>query len=182
MSSVLVSNVLDYHLYTPVVAGEGKLLGYPSMDGKGVIASPGLSLSIVANSQYKDEAWEVIKAFFGEEAQVEMSEDETALPVLRSAFEKIGKETMERIDRVYQVYLENRDSLYYYGGEYFPCDPNLVGELTELIESVRYTNHQDEALMNILLEETGGYFSGSRSAEDVLKNVDNRAKQIVQEQ
>ena len=182
MSSVLVSNVLDYHLYTTVVAGEGKLLGYPSMDGKGVIASPGLSLSIVANSQYKDEAWEVIKAFFGEEAQVEMSEDETALPVLRSAFEKIGKETMERIDRVYQVYLENRDSLYYYGGEYFPCDPNLVGELTELIESVRYTNHQDEALMNILLEETGGYFSGSRSAEDVLKNVDNRAKQIVQEQ
>ena len=33
----------------------------------------------------------------------------------------------------------------------------------------------------ILSEEAAGYFAGSRSEEDVLKNIDNRAKQILQE-
>ena len=182
MSPISLYSMLDYHLYTTLLAGKGKILGYPSMEGKGVIALPGVSLSIVANSDYKDEAWEVIKAFFGEEAQYEIAKGDESMPVLRSAFEKIGKETMERIDRAYQVYLEDRDSLYYYGGEYFPCDPDMLGELTELVESVRYSDHQDQAVMNILVEETGGFFAGSRSAEDVLKTVDNRAKQIVQEQ
>ncbi|MBR5039716.1 MAG: extracellular solute-binding protein [Clostridiales bacterium] len=180
-TSVNIYSFIDYHLYTTILPGEGKLVGYPSTQGKGVIATSGLSLSIVANSDYKDEAWEVIKAFLEEDVQIKMAQTDSVLPIRRSAFEKIGKETQERIDRAYQAYLKNKEDFSYYGGVYFPADPNLVDELTEIVESVRFSNHYDEALMNILLEETAGYFSGSRSAEDVLKNVDNRAKQIVQE-
>ena len=110
-----------------------------------------------------------------------MAERDSCIPVLRSAFEKIANETKEKIDRVYQVYLESMGSFDYYGGVYFPAASDLVDEFREIIESVNYSFHQDPAVMDILQEETAGYFSGSRSAEDVLKNVDNRAKQIVQE-
>ncbi len=181
MAPVSVNNILDYHLYTTLVPGEGKLLGYPTAQGKGIIASPGLSLSIVASSESKDASWEVIRAFMEEEAQLNMAERDSCIPVLRSAFEKIANETKEKIDRVYQVYLESMGSFDYYGGVYFPAASDLVDEFREIIESVNYSFHQDPAVMDILQEETAGYFSGSRSAEDVLKNVDNRAKQIVQE-
>lgn len=181
MHHVNINSFVDYHVFTSVIPGDGKLVGYPSTDGKGVVMAPGLSLSIVANSEYKDESWEVIKAFLEEDVQIKMAQTDSVLPIRRSAFEKIGKETEEKINRVYEHYLESKEGFDYYGGAYFPCDPNFVDELTEIVESVRFSNHYDEALMNVLLEETAGYFSGSRSAEDVLKNVDNRAKQIVQE-
>ena len=181
MHHVNINSFVDYHVFTSVIPGDGKLVGYPSTDGKGVVMAPGLSLSIVANSEYKDESWEVIKAFLEEEVQIKMAQTDSILPIRRSAYETIGKETQEKINRVYEHYLESKEGFDYYGGAYFPCDPDFVDELTEIVESVRFSNHHDEALMNILLEETAGYFAGSRSAEDVLKNVDNRAKQIVQE-
>ena len=54
-------------------------------------------------------------------------------------------------------------------------------ELTEIVESVRFCIHKDDAVMDIIRDESAGYFLGSRTAEDVLKIVDNRARQVVQE-
>ena len=39
----------------------------------------------------------------------------------------------------------------------------------------------DEAVFNIIVEEAAGYFAGDRTIDDVLKNIQNRAKLIVTE-
>ncbi|HBZ77731.1 MAG TPA: hypothetical protein DEO39_03365 [Clostridiales bacterium] len=174
MCDVTVSDFQDYHLYKQVVPGGGKLLGYPSAQKKGILADPVKSISIVEASPYKKEAWSIIKSFFGEESQLET----TAFPVSRSAFAKIGQEETDKLARVYEYFLKSRDQK---DVIYYPADPNMPEELTEIVESVRFCIHRDDAVMDIIKDESAGYFLGSRTAEDVLKIVDNRARQVVQE-
>ena len=174
MCDVTVSDFQDYHLYKQVVPGGGKLLGYPSAQKKGILADPVKSISIVESSPYKKEAWSIIKSFFGEESQLET----TAFPVSRSAFAKIGQEETDKLARVYDYFLKSRDQK---DVIYYPADPNMPEELTEIVESVRFCIHKDDAVMDIIRDESAGYFLGSRTAEDVLKIVDNRARQVVQE-
>ena len=65
---------------------------------------------------------------------------------------------------------------------YFPADEGMPGELRELVENVRFSAHVNMSAMGIIQEEAAAYFQDSRSAEDVLRNIDNRANQLVQEQ
>lgn len=174
MCNVTVSDFQDYHLYKQAVPGGGKLLGYPSIQKKGILVDPVKSISIVESSPYKKEAWSIIKNFYGEESQLETS----AFPVSRSAFAKLGKEETDKIARVYEYYLKSSDKQ---DAKYFPADPNMPEELTEIVESVRFCIHKDDAVMDIIKDESAGYFLGSRTAEDVLKIVDNRSRQVVQE-
>ena len=63
----------------------------------------------------------------------------------------------------------------------FPATDDDINELREIIKGVKASYHTDAAVMDVIKEEAPGYFTGSRSAEEVLKNIDNRALLIVQE-
>ena len=54
-------------------------------------------------------------------------------------------------------------------------------ELTKLIEGVSQAEKSDTDVVNIILEEAPGFFSGQRTVEDVCKNIQNRATTVVQE-
>ena len=100
----------------------------------------------------------------------------------RSVFEKTSHETVERVNNTYDCYLTDLKK----GNDagsciYFQADEAMVDEVREIIESVRISGHYDSAVMSIIDEETAGYFQDSRSAEDVLKTIDNRARQIIAE-
>ena len=174
MSEVQIDSFQDYHIFSSVIPEGGKLLGYPTSSGKGVIALPYSSASIVSSSGFKDEAWEIIKSLYSEDAQIEAG----ALPMNRAAFEKNGKEDLEKIGRVYDAFLKEKQSSDF---TYFPADPDMVDEIKGIVEEIKYSMHRDEAVLEIIKEETGGYFYDTRSAQEVLKNVDNRARQVVQE-
>ena len=176
MSSVTVEGFNDYHMIKNTIPGGGKLLGYPSFSGKGVVALPSSSLAIVASSGYKDEAWEIIRSFYSDEAQNALGD--SGFPLSRAAFEKTGEECSEKIGRVYDYYRKNEG---YYDCVYFPMDPNMVDEVREIIEGIKYSMHRDAAVLQIVEEETAGYFYDARPAQEVLKTVDNRARQIVAE-
>ena len=79
--------------------------------------------------------------------------------------------------------------------EYFEQNPYMVGKvtfypevkqedidtLTSLVEKADTIISDDEAVFNIIAEEAAGYFAGDRTIDDVLKNIQNRTKIIVQE-
>ena len=51
----------------------------------------------------------------------------------------------------------------------------------DTVRSVTCAISKDEALINIVKDEADGYFTGSRTVEDVLANIDKRAAQVVKE-
>ncbi|MBO4688728.1 MAG: extracellular solute-binding protein [Clostridiales bacterium] len=176
----------DYCFYHGVVGGCGRYVGYPTIGGNGVAASANMSLAILSSSKYQDESWEIIKSFYSEEAQIKMCEQSQyaggGFPMRRSVFEKTSHETVERVNNTYDCYLTDLKK----GNDagsciYFQADEAMVDEVREIIESVRISGHYDSAVMTIIEEETAGYFQDSRSAEDVLKTIDNRARQIIAE-
>ena len=66
-----------------------------------------------------------------------------------------------------------------------PYFPEVLAEdidtLQSLAEKADTMISDDEAVFNIIVEEAAGYFAGDRTIDDVLKNIQNRAKLIVTE-
>jgi len=182
MISVRISDLNDYSLYQGLVEGNGKFIGYPTLTGSGVRAQSLESLAIYAGSPYKDEAWEVIRSFFTSEAQLAVtSESDKGFPLLRSAFDEEAKAEKEKIDVAYEAYLKDAALNDVWGTIVYPVQDGQIDDLRAIIENVRCSYHTDEAVMDVILEEAPGYFKDARSAEEVLKNIDNRAQKIVQE-
>ena len=181
-----VWNVAEYNLMKNLLAEKGKLVGCPTFKGEGVTAGSGISLSIVASTKYKDEAWELIRSFYTEEAQRELGESyqmrEGGFAMRKTVFDEVCVNTVEKINRVYDRVKEDasRDPDLD-DTKYFRADEATLDELHEIVEGVHCSVKIVGSVWDIIGEEAEGYFAGSRSAEDVLKNIDNRARQIVQE-
>ena len=181
-----VWNVAEYNMMKNLLAEKGKLVGCPTFKGEGVTAGSGISLSIVASTKYKDEAWELIRSFYTEEAQRELGESyqmrEGGFAMRKTVFDEVCVNTVEKINRVYDRVKEDasRDPDLD-DTKYFRADEATLDELHEIVEGVHCSVKIVGSVWDIIGEEAEGYFAGSRSAEDVLKNIDNRARQIVQE-
>ena len=182
MIGVNITNLNDYSLFQGVIDGKGKLVGYPTLQGNGVLAQPGESMAIFAGSPYKDEAWDVIRSFFTSEAQQAVTMGiGRGLPLKRSAYDEKTKAEKEKIAAAYVDYQKDAAQNENCGMILYPVKDGQIDELRTIIESVRCSYHTDEAVMGVIMEEAPGYFTGSRSAGDVLKNTDKRALLIVQE-
>ncbi|MCR5275462.1 MAG: extracellular solute-binding protein [Clostridiales bacterium] len=186
MAELSVRSFTDYNFYKKVVDGKGKFVGYPSVDGKGITAMATHSLSILASSDYKDEAWEIIKSFYTEEGQTALINNkgvrEYGLPMMKRVFDKMGSDSLKLINEAYDYARKDPEMGDHYHIVYFPADEGMPDELRSLVENVRYSAHVNMSAMGIIQEEAAAYFQDSRSAEDVLRNIDNRANQLVQEQ
>ena len=53
--------------------------------------------------------------------------------------------------------------------------------LTAIVENVTQSAGFDTDVWAIVSEESAGFFAGSRTVEDVCKNIQNRASKVVQE-
>ena len=186
MLDVRIPSVYEYAFYNGLTEGKARLVGYPSVDGKGIVASPRFSLAIVNTSSHPDEAWDIVKAFYSEEAQKLLTHNKSwtgsSFPIRISTFEEESNEAVELINEAREKYLELRNNPEYDSSAvYFPVDENLTDKLKEIVTGISCTTLSDTAILDIINEEASGYFVGARSAEDVLKIIDKRAKQIVQE-
>lgn len=50
-----------------------------------------------------------------------------------------------------------------------------------MVESIHVTACIDGAISDIINEEAAAYFAGSRTEDEVLKTIDNRARQVIAE-
>ncbi len=162
-----------------MLIGNGTFLGYPSYEKKSMAVGTDLSMGISSMSKYKDLAWEFIKAY------LEMDGDDAVgrggLPLKKSAFAEECRYDMESANKLHDDFVKENP---YLVGK-LPYFPEVLAEdidtLQSLAEKADTMISDDEAVFNIIAEEAAGYFAGDRTIDDVLKNIQNRAKLIVTE-
>ena len=59
--------------------------------------------------------------------------------------------------------------------------PKDIDDVEKLILSIDRSFEGDGAIEDIVMEEAGGYFAGSRSKEDTAKNINNRGNILMKE-
>lgn len=133
--------------------GDLKIIGFPTEEGSGSVADFQFSFGIFADSENKEGAWQFLRSLLEEDYQDALAEFET--PVLLSSYNKM-------LDKA-EVIEEQKE------------------EYNKIINSVTKTSFYDGTLMGIISEETKAFFEGERSAEEVAKAIQSRAKIYVSE-
>ena len=183
-----VSSPEEYAYLSGLVGGSARFVGYPSINGDGIAAYCTFSMSIVSSSSYREEAWDIIRGFYSEEAQMTIATNNfggfqpSAFPMKRSVFESVGKETVEHVNLAHETWLkDSADPVKEIDCIYFPAKEGLYEELLEMVESIHVTACIDGAISDIIYEEAAAYIAGSRTEDEVLKTIDNRARQVIAE-
>jgi hypothetical protein len=137
------------------------------------------TLSMNANSPYKDGAWEFLKLLIGEDAQAQF--EFLPLPVYKKAFDKIAAEALAHAD-------DNNSRPYYYQKKVYgklitimersaaDLTEEKIGEMKKELEEAKSYPIRVVPLLNIIDEEAAYYFNGVKSAEEVRSVIENRVR------
>lgn len=159
-------------------AGSGEAAG----NGGGALVCAENLMALSAGSENTGGAWDFARYYLTEEYQRSL---EGSLPVCRHIFEEWAAEetrrsyyTDERGDRVEYDLTLDQD-----GGPVVvpPFSQKQLEQLIAYVESATAVPFEDDAVMNIINEELGSYFSGQKTAEDVAAVIQNRVQLYVQE-
>ncbi len=183
LSIQYLSAFRDYNYAKQGVFGEDiTLIGFPVDEGMGAGLSFGNSMAISALSKNQDVAWEFVKEFFTEEYQDNLSYD---FPVRISALKKLEEKAWEKpfyIDEDGKK--QEYDDYYYVGGMEIPVEPMKPEETAVLVDYISSLDKlciYDETLYNIVMEEAAGFLEGQKTAEEVAKVIQSRAKIYISE-
>ncbi|MBR5040865.1 MAG: carbohydrate ABC transporter substrate-binding protein [Clostridiales bacterium] len=171
MKDATVSSIEEYDYR----AGAGRSVvfcGYPTSEGGGMSAEPILTFSVSKNCEYADEAWDFIRNFLGEESQHDMiSYISGGFPISRDAFKGLFDESLAIAESERMLHIDGAS--------------NLVEEdydrIVAVIENVSIEAKNDLDITAIVDEEAAAYFSGQKTADEVIKIIENRAKTVLQE-
>lgn len=159
-------------------------VGFPTADSNGSTLSTGsYTFMLSAKSGQQDGAWQFVRQFLLPEYQ--NGGEVYNMPVLKSAFLSKAQEATERpywTDE--NGNREYYDDIWYINGEEVILEPfsqEEVDAICEFIYSVNRTAYFNEYIQNIIVEETGAYFSGQKSVQDVVDIIQSRAQVYVDE-
>lgn len=181
-----LSNIFDI-CRAEFIFGEEEIsyVGFPIEGECGtVVNAAGPMLAISVNSRYKDAAWEFISLFLEEPYQ---KEQPNGFPLCRSVLEE---RLLEACRVEYEADSEGRqspvarDKVIFEGEEpiyIYSVSEKQAYSLTALIEGATICVANDRQLYNLLLEEAGSYFSGSKSLDDTVKVMQSRASIYIKE-
>ena len=173
--------IIDYYAFVSYDLGDcAAFIGDPSFSGGGMMAIGRNSFGITANSLYKEEAMDFLWSLLSKDCQTEGAEDFlTGLPILKEAFDEVYQHTKHIND----IQSENEKNNPFFWGEntYPDYGPETYEGLITMIENSHSYASYDTSAMLIILEEAPGYFTGQRSLDDVVKNIQNRCTTIVNE-
>jgi len=153
--------------------------GVPSSEGMGMSASGKITMAITTSAKDTDACWSFLRNFLKEDVQQNLSFETQTLPVNRNAFKtncdteiKLNKEVLKDAQEVRDLKGEM---------DLLELKPEHVDMLIACIEKITQSTGGDTDVWKIVSEEAAGYFAGSRTVEDVCRNIQDRASKIVQE-
>ena len=156
--------------------GNDKIYPVPSVGGQGLTAEVTLSMAISKFSPHQEEAWDFIRFMMEKDEQVRLGSKQAYFPIHKEALQISNQTRVEEFAERQKKLSENGQWVQ----EYDVTDETAkaIVELVERISSIRST---DPDIMNIILEDAPGFFTGQRTVEDVSKTIQNRATTVVQE-
>lgn len=160
------------------------LIGYPQVDRQG-ITTGNMGLSINANSENKEGAWEFMKFLLSEEYQSQL---EYSFPVLKSVYEEMlytyGKpdtyevyipELGESVQVTNSYSLPQGGIIDYMTEEQLETVDELIGICTASPHSGGYQG------WHIIYEEVEPYFTGDKTLDEVMDIIENRTELYLNE-
>ncbi|MCM1410153.1 MAG: extracellular solute-binding protein [Lachnospiraceae bacterium] len=147
--------------YTKMFEGDAACVGFPTADGHGghlLISSD--AYAIAAVSEHKESAWAFIEDSLTWEKSELYAELWLTWPTL--------KKTLD--ERVETAIAEDRFTW---------DDVNVALEL--IPDAAPYFSVKDDAVINIINEEAGAYYSGQKGIDDVVNIIQNRIQLYVNE-
>ena len=146
--------------------------------------SPDSAIAITAACADTDAAWSFIRSVLSEEYQSQIWD----FPVLKSAFDAKLAEAMKQefyTDENGNQVEQSKGGIGYGNDEMieiYAVTEEQKDIFMELLHSTTKVNSYDENIMNIITEETGAYFAGQKTVDEVVKVIQNRANLYIAEQ
>ena len=172
---------IGYYKYV-MFADDLGFIGFPTSKGSGHAIGFDAAYAISANSENKDEAWKFISAYLSEDFQNSI---DWGFPINKNALKAKGEKAKKP-----QTYKNEKgedeeiDETYWIGDKEIKALPPTQAEIDsyiKVLESADRLVNYSESILNIMLEETGGYFNGQKDAESVAKVIQSRVQIYVNE-
>lgn len=155
-------------------------VGFPTFSGSGAAFDVSGGFAISAKSKNQEGAWEFVRSLLTEDYQDGIED----LPVRKSSLEKKAQKNMQEFD-------PNATRLTVIGYMMLGTSGNVIGDakptqsdidkVMDIINSTTQINRNNYTVTEIVTEEAGAYFSGSKSAEAVAEMIQNRVQNYLDE-
>ena len=192
LSKAYISELDAMQLYIEMFQGPVTCIGYPNMDGSsGCVLSGQNAYAIASKSKNKEGAWAFIESYLTRENV----RYRWGFPVVKSELDKMVEEAL----KVEYITDENGDPILDEEGnpilaggthgigfgdwDYFYRIPTReeVDMVLALIDVAKPVSNNDQKIMDIINEETEGFYQGQRTADDVASNIQHRVYIYVSE-
>lgn len=155
-------------------------LGFPTFSGSGAAFDVSGGFAISAKSKNQEGAWEFVRSLLTEDYQDGIEE----MPVRKSSLEKKAQRNMKEFDpnttRLTVIGSMMLGTSGYIIDDDKPTQAD-IDKTMEIITSTTQINRYNYTVTDIVKEEAGAYFSGSKSAEDAAKMIQNRVQNYLDE-
>lgn len=182
-----VTSVQMYQMYEFMFGGPVNLIGYPTFGESGLtFSSNGTTVGMNAGSENKEGIWEFIRFNLTKERQEKIETANAGFPILRSALEKRLAEDMkaeyyeDSEGNKKEVSKSTWSTMDFYVDVY-AATGEQVDRIMEMIENAQPDARMEREIFDIIDEEARGYFSGQKSADDVISVIQNRVQLYLNE-
>ena len=181
LSTMYVSNLSGFGDFADLCNNDPLFIGWPASDSSGMTAVPDVSFGISAFSDCKDEAWDFISFALSEEAQkLLVDSGNRYIYVNRAAEDADLQESIRLYNEQYRYYSEELEDPEY-ASHLSVINEETAQRFLSVIERIGTGLTKNPTITNIVLEESEAYFSGSQSAENVSRSIQNRITTLLQE-
>ena len=184
--------ISDFREYTREIKGRYKgddivFVGNPTTDGRGAVLTLDKHFAILSNAEDKEVCWNFIKEFLLPAEDGEESMYSYGFPSLKSEFDKLADESMEKPKYKDENGKEVEEDLTYYtSSKEIKVDPLTKEErdfIVDYIESADNVSADfDPEVESILEEEIMAYIGGEKTADEVIDLIQSRVSILVSEQ
>ena len=192
LSEAYISQLDRMQLYLEMFQGPVTCIGYPNMDGSsGCVLVGENAYAIASKSKNKEGAWEFIESYLTRENV----RYRWGFPAIKSELDEMVEEALKVeyfTDENGDPILDEEGNPILMGGgggidygdwSYFYRIPTReeVDMVLELINVAKPISISDQKIMEIIDEETEGFYQGQRTVDDVASNIQHRVYIYVSE-
>ena len=152
-------------------------VGFLFDDGSHPHAEDAYTMTVNVNSRKKDGAWEFIQYILEKEQLTQPGRDE--YPASKKAF--FTKMVNEKDKGLWRDGHEFYDDINAKTTYYSPLTNERIQELKEVLEDARFSTIRTQPILDIIYEEAGGYFSGTKEIDETIRVISNRVQLYLDE-
>lgn len=167
-------------VYQEMFRGNMAYVGYPTMDGSGghIIFSATHDYAIPDRAVHKDAAWNFIESIF---SQAFDGKKAGRFPTSKSRLEAMAQDAVygeqeldENGEPVFGTITYGSNNNNYWVYTYHAVTQDEVDQVLEVINRVKLPSEYSEEIMDIISEETEGYYKGQKTVDEVVNIIQSR--------